>query len=143
MNLNKAMIVGRITNDLQLKTTESGREVLSFSVATNRNWKDQSGQKQERTDFHNVVAWANTAKTIAEYMVKGQEILVEGRLETRDYEKEGQKHYRTEIVLDRFEFGAKPQGSTNAPKAQPDAKMDASGGVVFPTEEINPDDIPF
>ena len=153
MNLNKAMIVGRITQDLELKTTNTGREVLNFSVATNFGWKDQSGQRQERTEFHNIVSWGPQAKTIAQYFVKGQEIYLEGRLETRSWEDEGsgKKMYRTEIIAEKFEFGAKPgQGGQSgggnyqggsAPAAAPAANKVPE--IQYPTEEINPDDIPF
>lgn len=149
------MIVGRITNDLELKTTNTGREVVSFGVATNRTWKDQSGMKQEKTDYHNIVAWGAQAKTIAQYFVKGQEIMVEGRLETRSWDDEasGKKMYRTEIVLEKFEFGAKPGGYTGggAPAAAgADQSSPAPAGdsgsapeIQYPTDEINPEDIPF
>jgi len=150
MNLNKAMIVGRITQDLELKTTNTGREVLNFSVATNFGWKDQSGQRQERTEFHNVVSWGPQAKTIAQYFVKGQEIYLEGRLETRSWDDEasGKKMYRTEIIAEKFEFGAKPGGAGggnynggSAPAVAPAANKVPE--IQYPTEEINPDDIPF
>ncbi len=142
MNVNKAIIVGRITQDLELKTTTTGREVLSFSMATSRRGKDQSGNAQEKTDFHNIVAWGKQAATLAQYCVKGQEMYVEGHLETRSWEdQDGKKNYRTEIVLDKFEFGAKPggyaAGSSTAAPAQ------AADEVAYPDEEIDPDDIPF
>ena len=111
MNVNKATIVGRITSDLELKTTPAGRELVSFSLATNRNWTDDSGAKQEKTDFHNIVFWGKQAGVIAQYCVKGQELFVEGRLETRSWESEdGRKNYRTEIIGRDFQFGAKPGG---------------------------------
>jgi len=152
MNINKALVVGRITQDLELKTTGTGREVLNFSVATNFTWKDQSGQRQERPEYHNIVAWGPQAKTIAQYFVKGQEIYVEGRLETRNWDDEasGKKMYRTEIVLEKFEFGAKPGGQSggggyqsggSAPAAAPAENKVPE--IQYPTEEINPDDIPF
>jgi len=150
MNINKVMIVGRITQDLELKTTTTGREVVNFSVATNRTWKNQAGEKQEKTEFHNVVVWGPQAKTVAQYFVKGQEIYVEGHLETRNWDDEGsgKKMYRTEIIMDRFEFGAKPGGAGggnyqggSAPTAAPAANKVPE--IQYPTEEINPDDIPF
>lgn len=153
MNINKVMIVGRITQDLELKTTTTGREVLNFSVATSRSWKDQAGQKQEKTEFHNVVVWGPQAKTVAQYFVKGQEIYVEGHLETRNWDDEGsgKKMYRTEVIMDRFEFGAKPGGAgggggyqsgSSAPAAAAPAEAKVPE-IQYPTEEINPDDIPF
>jgi len=153
MNLNKVMLVGRITQDLELKATTTGREVLNFSVATNRTWKDQAGQRQEKTEFHNIVAWGPQAKTVAQYFVKGQEIYVEGHLETRNWDDEasGKKMYRTEVILDKFEFGAKPGmggqgggGNYNASPAAQTAPAEAKvPEIQYPTEEINPDDIPF
>lgn len=114
MNVNKAIIIGRLTRDPELRSTQSGRQVASISVATSFTYKDQSGQKQEKTEFHNVVAWGKQAEVIAQYFTKGQEIYVEGRLETHSWEDKetGKKMYKTEIILDKFEFGAKPQGST-------------------------------
>ncbi len=110
MNCNKAIVIGRITKELELKATNSGTSVLSFSVATSQRWKDNNGNQQEKAEFHNVVAWGKQAEVVAQYFVKGQEIYVEGRLETRswDDQQSGKKMYRTEIVLEKFEFGAKP-----------------------------------
>ena len=153
MNVNKAIIVGRITQDLELKTTNTGREVVSFSIATNQNWTDQSGTKQEKTDFHNIVFWGKQATTIAQYCVKGQELFIEGRLETRSWDDEGgKKNYRTEIVGNTFQFGAKPGGySSGGASAAPAAAAGAvdpgpsepTPQVAYPTDEIDPDDIPF
>jgi len=154
MNLNKATIIGRVTQDIELKTTNTGRQVASFSIATNRTWKDQSGAKQEKTDFHNIVAWGRQAEVIAQYVTKGQELYVEGRLETRSWDDDsGKKNYRTEIILDQFEFGAKPGGyGGGAAAADAGAATAASvdsgpaeptGQVAYPTDEIDPDDIPF
>ena len=84
MNLNKALIIGRITQDLELKSTNNGTKVLNFSVATNYVYKDANGNKVEQTEFHNVVSFGKQAETIAQYFVKGQEIFVEGRLQTRN-----------------------------------------------------------
>ena len=115
MNVNKVIIIGRLTRDPELRSTPSGRQVASLSVATSFRYKDQSGQQQERTEFHNVVAWGKQAEVIAQYFVKGQEIYVEGRLETRNWDDKdsGKKMYRTEIILEKFEFGAKPQGANS------------------------------
>ena len=155
MNVNKVMLVGRITNDLELKTTTTGREVLSFGVATNRTWKNDAGEKQEKTEFHNIVVWGKQAATVAQYFVKGQEIYVEGRLETRTWDSEdGKKNYRTEVIMDRFEFGAKPggyggSGQTAAPAAAAGAvaaqapETAGAAEVAYPTDEIDPEDIPF
>jgi single-strand DNA-binding protein len=163
MNLNKAMIIGRITQPLELKTLPNGTAVVNFSVATNYVYKDQSGNKVEQTEFHNIVSFGKQAETIAQYFVKGQEIYCEGRLQTRNWDdkESGKKMYRTEIVLDRFEFGAKPTGADNSNYGAPGAAVaaGAAGAVAgssipetadnsadeinYPDEEINPEDIPF
>ena len=154
MDYNKAIIVGRLTRDPELKALPSGGNVCSFSLATNRVWKDQNGARQENTDYHNIVVFGRAAETSGQYLKQGQMAMVEGRLQTRSWEQDGQKRYRTEIVADRVQFGPKagggaapagaqvPEGAepgTSAPKA-PTKKADT---IDYPEEEINPDDIPF
>jgi len=136
MNLNKVMLIGRLVRDPEVRTTPSGQTVTSISVATSYTWKDQSGTKQEKTEFHNVVAWAKRGEVIAQYFVKGQEIYVEGRLETRSWEDKdsGKKMYRTEIILDNFEFGAKP-GAGGTPAGAPAA---AASATATPTPAAKP-----
>lgn len=109
MNVNKAIVIGRLTRDPEVRTTPSGQTVTNFSVATSSKWKGQDGQMNEKTEFHNVVAWGKRGEVIGQYMTKGQEIYVEGRLETRSWDDKdsGKKMYRTEINLENFEFGAK------------------------------------
>ncbi|PID83128.1 single-stranded DNA-binding protein [Candidatus Campbellbacteria bacterium] len=159
MNLNKVQIIGRITQPLELKTLPNGTSVLNFSVATNYVYKDQAGNKVENTEFHNVVSFGKQAQTVAQYFVKGQEIYVEGRLQTRSWDDKdsGKKMYRTEILLNNFEFGAKPMGqggnaagnnSYNQDQQQnqnfnQDNAADTSDQINYPEEEINPEDIPF
>ena len=111
LNYNKAIIVGNITQDPEKKVTDKGTKITTFSVATNRKYK---GEKQ--TEYHNVVSFGNTAEAIAQYMSKGSQILVEGRLQTRSWEKDGQKHYRTEIVANRVEFGSNNKKEYEADK---------------------------
>lgn len=156
MNVNKVIIVGRLTRDPELRTTPAGQTVANFSVATSRQWKDQSGQKQEKTEFHNVVAWGRQGEVIGQYFVKGQEIYVEGRLETRSWDDKetGKKIYRTEIILEKFEFGAKPTGGGQTPQRtpRPAAKpqnANAKKDEEIPTinldddQEIRIEDVPF
>lgn len=103
MNLNKAMIIGNITRDPEIRTTPQGTTVASFSVATNQVWNDAQGQKQERAEFHNVVAWRKLAEIIGQYLKKGSKVYIEGRLQTRDWTgQDGVKRYRTEIVADNM-----------------------------------------
>ena len=103
MNLNKAMIIGNLVRDPEIKTTPSGQSVASFSIATNFVWTDQSGQKQEKAEFHNVVAWRRLAEICGQYLKKGSKIYIEGRLQTRDWVgQDGIKKYRTEIVAENM-----------------------------------------
>lgn len=145
MNLNKAQIIGRITQPLELKSMPNGNSVLNFSVATNYVYKDQGGNKVENTEFHNIVSFGKQAETFAKYFVKGQEIYCEGRLQTRNWadKDSGKKMYRTEILLNNFEFGAKPGGAGGAVETS-DAKNTATEPTVkYPEEDINPEEIPF
>lgn len=101
MSLNRAQIIGNLTRDPELRQIPGGQTVASFSVATNFSWSDSSGQKQERVEFHNIVAWRKLAEIIGQFVKKGSKVYVEGRIQTRDWEGEdGVKRYRTEIVAD-------------------------------------------
>ncbi len=160
MNVNKAIIVGRLTRDPEKRSTPSGQTVTNFSVATSSKWKGQDGQQNEKTEFHNVIAWGKRGEVIAQYMVKGQEIFVEGRLETQSWDDKdtGKKMYRTEIVLDNFEFGAKAgaSGSTqgknynNQENSAPAATPEQPKEEEIPTinlddeaDEVKIEDVPF
>jgi len=103
MNLNKVMIIGNLTRDPEVRTTPSGQTVASFALATNLAWTDASGQKQEKAEFHNVVAWRKLADICGQYLKKGKPVYIEGRLQTRDWTgQDGVKRYRTEIVADNM-----------------------------------------
>lgn len=146
MYLNKAFIFGNLTRDPELRALPSGMNVASFSVATNRVFRDKEGKKQEQTDFHNVVVFGRQADTVSQYLKKGSSAFVEGRMQTRSWEgKDGEKKYRTEIVADRVQFG--PRGSGSGGGKHEDAPEEAAGGsgspIDYPKDDINPDDIPF
>jgi single-strand DNA-binding protein len=146
MYLNKAMVFGNLTRDPELKSLPSGIQVCSFSIATNRVYKDRDGKRAEQTDYHNIVVFGRQAETSAQYLKKGASAYVEGRLQTRSWEKDGEKQYRTEIVADRVQFGPRTSGGGEgggAPRA--DAPQNAPQGNVpdYPEEDINPEDIPF
>ena len=153
MYLNKAFIIGNLTRDPELKALPSGVKVCSFSVATNRVWKDKNGAKQEAADYHNVVVFGRQAETVAQYMKKGSSILVEGRMQTRSWEDKtsGEKKYRTEIVADRTQFGPKGStaagagggGTTSAGSKAPASEGGEVDAIEYPEEDINPEDIPF
>ena len=103
MDLNRAQIIGRVTQDPELRQTPNGQSVVSFSVATNRSWKDSSGEQKDQAEFHNIVAWGKLAEIIGNYAKKGKRIYVEGRLQTRSWEdNDGGKHKKTEIVADNI-----------------------------------------
>jgi single-strand DNA-binding protein len=151
MYLNRAMVIGNLTRDPELRALPSGIKVTSFSVATNRVWKDKNGAKQESVDFHNIVVFGRQAETAAQYLKKGSNVLVEGRMQTRSWDAEGGKKYRTEIVADRVQFGNRPSSGTGQAGAAPktaqgdtsDKNIPPMDTIEYPEEEINPDDIPF
>lgn len=154
MYLNRAILIGNLTRDPQLKALPSGQKACEFGVATNRVWKDASGAKKEATDFHNIVVFGRVAETSATYLKKGQSVLVEGRIQTRSWDgPDGKKNYRTEIVADTVQFGPKAGGagsssfaseggpSTGGAHAAPASAPEPA--INYPTEDINPEDIPF
>ncbi len=152
MYLNKALIIGNLTRDPEMKSLPSGMQVTSFSVATNRVWKDKNGAKQESTDYHNIVVFGRQAETASQYLKKGASVLVEGRIQTRSWDgQDGKKQYRTEIVADRVQFGPRPGASTGGNAATPSSSQASSKsgglaedeGIAYPDDEINPEDIPF
>ena len=149
MYLNKALIIGNLTRDPELKSLPSGIAVVNFSVATNRVWKDRDGNKKESVEFHNIVVFNRQAEIVAQYLRKGSSVLVEGRLQTRSWEgQDGQKKYRTEIIADRVQFGPR---SGNAPTSSPDPQTTSQETgekenletIEYPEEDIKPEDIPF
>lgn len=151
MYLNRAIVIGNLTRDPEMRALPSGIQVTSFSVATNRIYKDKEGNKKEQADFHNIVVFGRQAETAAQYLKKGQSVLVEGRMQTRSWDDKtsGEKKYRMEIVADRVQFGPKAGSGGGAqagvPGATPTPKAGKQDGdtIEYPEEEINPDDIPF
>lgn len=160
MDLNKVMIIGRLTRDPEMRSTPNGANVASFSVATGFNWTDQSGQKKEQTEFHNVVAWRKLGEIVAQYLKKGSQVYIEGRLQTRTWEgQDGKKNYRTEIIADNMIMLGRPGGSSaggpsnsvssygsgSPAAAAPTAAQEPSGPTSESTPEIQIDDsdIPF
>ncbi|HEU4677447.1 MAG TPA: single-stranded DNA-binding protein [Candidatus Paceibacterota bacterium] len=142
MYLNKAMVYGNLTRDPELKSLPSGMQVCSFGIATNRVYKDRDGKRAEQTDYHNIVVFGRQAETCAQYLKKGAGAFVEGRLQTRSWEQDGAKQYRTEIIADRVQFGPKSTGGGAPMGASPKAEP-AGNAPEYPEEEINPEDIPF
>ena len=110
MYINKVFLFGNLTRDPELRALPSGMNVVNFSLATNRVFKDRDGKKQEQTDFHNVVVFGRQADTVNQYLKKGASVFIEGRMQTRSWEKDGKKNYRTEVIADRVQFGPKGSG---------------------------------
>ena len=156
MYLNKVFLIGNLTRDPELKALPTGTKVATLSMATNRSWKDATGARKESVEYHNVVAFARQAETLAQYMKKGSSLYVEGRIQTRSWDAaDGTKKYRTEIVLENFQFGPKGSGGSmgggassaparmsdsEAPQKDAPADLDT---IEYPDEEINLEDIPF
>ena len=153
MYLNKVILIGNLTRDPELRSLPSGVKVCSFSLATNRVWKDKNGARQESTDYHNIVVFGRQAETVAQYMKKGSSILVEGRMQTRSWDDKtsGEKKYRTEVIADRTQFGPKKSGmdsnsetsSAGFSKASTSSNSSEVDTIEYPEEDINPEDIPF
>ena len=134
MNVNKVILVGRLTRDPDMRTTPGGQSVATLSMATNNFWTDKSGNKQEKTEFHTVVLWGRLAEIAGQYLTKGQECFVEGRMQTREYTaKDGTQKRITEVVGENMQFGSRAQGSqgsgqSGAPRAA-SAGASAGGGA--------------
>lgn len=158
MDYNKAIIVGRLTEDPEEKSLPSGQTVVNFSMATNRVYNDKDGNKQEDTEYHNIVFFGKTAEIASQYLSKGKTCLVEGRLQTRSWEDEetGKKQYRTEIVGRNLQLGPRPQNQMDMNKSdsnsrqnkpQSQSKNNSSQKSKPPQqeeeEEVDVEDIPF
>lgn len=154
MYLNKVFIIGNLTRDPELKAIPSGIKVCSFSVATNRVWKDKNGARQEAADYHNIVVFGRQAETVAQYMKKGSQVMVEGRMQTRSWDDAATntKKYRTEVIADRVGFGSSSNGAksggsfdqSQSKSSQPEQKDDSELDTIeYPEEQINAEDIPF
>ena len=152
MYINKVILFGNLTRDPELKALPSGMNVVNFSIATNRIFRDREGKKQEQTEFHNIVVFGRQADTVAQYMKKGSSVFIEGRLQTRSWDDKtsGEKKYRTEVIAERVQFGPRAGGGGNAVAKKADETEEtestpsASGtGIEYPKDDINPDDIPF
>lgn len=143
MDLNKVMIIGRLTRDPEARAIQSGTQVSSFSVATNYSWKDASGNKQDRPEYHNIVAWRKLAEICNQYLKKGSKVYIEGRLQTRSWQDQnGVTKYRTEIIADNLIMldsggGSSGSGNTYAPVNNQPSNTQSD------EEEIKIEDIPF
>jgi len=148
MNLNKVIVIGRLTRDPETRALPSGQSVTSFGMATDRFFTNTSGEKKQQTEFHNIVTFGRLAEIASQYLNKGSLVLIEGRLQTRNWkDSAGNQRFRTEIIGERLQLGPK---STNIPrekaKAAPPEEKEKSPQEDIPIieeEEINVKDIPF
>jgi single-strand DNA-binding protein len=153
-SINKVILIGNLGADPELKYTPSSRALCNLRVATTEVFKDKSGQRQERTEWHRVTVWGDQAENCSKYLAKGRSVYIEGKLQTRSYEKEGQKHYATDVVADRVVFlggggggeaggGRRGGGGGGRPGSEGGGggdDMDMGGGGPPPGGD---DDIPF
>ncbi len=145
VNLNRAMIIGNLTRDPEVRTTPSGQSVASLGVATSRSWTNQAGVRQEETEFHSVVAWGRLAEICQQYMHKGMRVYVEGRIKTRSWDDQtGNKRFRTEIIAEGLIMLERAPSGGNGP-ARPEATTAAAPIPDQPIEdnEIKVEEIPF
>ncbi len=138
--VNKAILIGNLGRDPEIRSTPSGQSVASFSLATNRRWRDRDGNRQEHTEWHNIVCWGRLAEIAGQFLTKGKQIYVEGRIQTRSWDdkQSGEKKYRTEIVADNFQMlGARSGLEPGSGGGEAPAYSGGSGGAA------DDDDIPF
>jgi single-strand DNA-binding protein len=144
MNLNKVLLIGRLTRDPESKALPSGQSVTSFSLATDNFYTDKAGQKQQQTEFHNIVCFGKLADISSQYMSKGSLVYIEGRIRTRSWQDaSGNKKYRTEIVAQSLQLGPKSAGKGSSPAPQKEDSAQEDIPVIEEDQEINIGDIPF
>lgn len=142
--MNKAIIIGNLTRDVELKTTPTGKSVASCAVATNKSYTDQSGQKQTVVQYHNLVIWNKPAEVFAKYLHKGSKVAIVGELQTRMWEKDGVKRYTTEIVVSEFEFlTPNPNSNQGGDQYSQPAPADNYSQPEPGEDEIKVENIPF
>jgi single-strand DNA-binding protein len=147
--VNKVILIGNLGRDPEVRTTPNGQTVASFTLATSRKWKDKDGNRQEQTEWHNIVVWGRSAETAGQYLTKGKQLYVEGRLQTRSWEDRtsGEKRYKTEVVCDNFQMlggrgdsggGARSAGGDPGHTEPEEQHFQGGGGGG-----MDDDDIPF
>lgn len=147
--VNKVILLGNLGRDPELRTTQSGQPVANFSMATSRTWKDKSGQKQEETEWHQLVAWGRNAEVIGQYVHKRMRLFVEGRLKTSSWDdrETGVKKYKTEIVVEKFQMLGGPQGSSTGRSGAPEYQGSGGGSTGVSSDDYgdygDDEDLPF
>lgn len=141
MNYNRTILAGNTTRDPELRVTPKGTAICQFSLAVNRQWKNEAGEKQEEVSFIDCEAWGKTGETIAKYFTKGKPIMVEGRLKQDTWEDKNTKEKRSKlkVVVDQFMFVGKPDG---APQQQQQGTARATTGAAQKQENLD-EDVPF
>jgi single-strand DNA-binding protein len=143
-SVNKAILVGNLGRDAEIRFTAGGTAVATVSLATTERFTDRDGQKREETEWHRVVIWGKTAESLQEYLTKGKQIYVEGRIQTREWtNKEQQKQKTTEIKADRVVLLSSGPGGGGGPRPSRDRQMDESGPADMSVDAPADDDIPF
>ena len=144
MDLNKVMLIGRLTKNPEVRSTPTGQSVTSFSVATNRSYKDASGQRQDKAEFHNIVAWGKLAEICGQYLTKGRRAYIEGRLQTRDWTgQDGVKRYSTEVIADNMIILDAPTGGPRPAEQDDAAPSSPYNAQQSPADEQTIETIPF
>jgi single-strand DNA-binding protein len=132
MSVNKIILVGNLGRDVELRHTPNGTPVAKFSIATNEVWKDKAGQKQEHTEWHNIVAWGRLAEICGTYLSKGRQVYVEGTLRTRQYDDDkGNRRYFTEVRAQTIQLLGQRQGGEAGPAGEPDFPPDSDDEIPF------------
>jgi single-strand DNA-binding protein len=142
--VNKVILVGRLGRDPEMRYTPDGTPVATFSIATSDEWKDKTtGEKKERTEWHRIVAWRRLGELCGQYLTKGREVYIEGKLQTRSWEQDGITKYSTEIVASTVQFlGGRDDPGGGRPRAQ-NSQMNDPGYPEPPMMDTHEDDIPF
>lgn len=138
--VNKVILIGNLGRDPEVRSTQSGQPVANFSLATNRRWKDRDGNRQEQTEWHNIVCWGRQAEIAGQYLTKGRQVYIEGRLQTRSWDdrQSGEKRYRTEVICENFQMLGSRSDQDSA--AQTGASQAQDSDLTASPED---DDIPF
>ncbi|MBF6600325.1 MAG: single-stranded DNA-binding protein [Dehalococcoidia bacterium] len=142
--LNKVMLIGNVGKDPEMRYTANGSAVTTFSLAVNRNFTGADGERREETDWFDVVTWTKLAELCSQFLQKGRQAYVEGRLQTRSWEgQDGQKHYKTEVVAQTVLFLGSGPGGRGGGAARMEAYEDAAPAASGPASHVDPDDLPF
>ena len=144
MNLNKVILIGRLTQDPDSRSIPSGQNVTTIRMATNRVWKDPSGQRKDATEYHTVIAWGRLADVAAKYLTKGGLVMIEGRLQTRNWtDQSGVKKYITEIIAEGLQLGPRPAGQTGSPASRGEPMADIKTPSTSPRQPVADAEIPI